>query len=555
MKSRPFSILLIISLITSLAASEIEPSIRITSIVNNSGRLQISWRGGRANKRYELEFCEDSHLNEWKSALAWTQDGNSSNNIYLDDFPDQGFLKIVELPPISPNILLVYLDDASVDMVPGVNHTLQIPNLDSLASRGVVFENAYCPLSLCNPSRVSLLSGLHPSTTGIFQNEQHVRSTSISNVPFMPYYFRQQGYRTGGAGKIWHGNYVQPDCWDEYYNRGTDNHIPSPSNPVPADSWKVLHWGVYENGPNGELGKTVDTYTTDFGIDMIERFDEPFFIGVGYFQNHLPWIIPSRFSNLYDPMVDVPPLPSGESSNWREDVSWYACESYSYVDPTVGSNDEERRRLATVAYWSTMTFVDHEIGRLIEALHRSGKAENTIIVVVSDHGWSNGLHARYGKQALFDPEAKAPFMISVPWIQSTHSERIETPVGQVDLYPTLIDYCGFPEIETHDGTSLRPLIEGGAEYDRPVFTFHKRWNKDVYGIMTRYQNFKYVHWASSKCQLYDLSTDPGEYVNLFFDPEYSDVIDRFHLLQEPVLSQLALLNKPDARYSERIPGR
>jgi arylsulfatase A-like enzyme len=439
-----------------------------------------------------------------------------------------------------PNVLFIMVDDLNMDLGTYGHPVVQTPNIDRIAASGMRFDGAVCPSPVCNPSRVSIMTGMRPFTTGIRQNQDAFLTNTIANVPTLPFKFKSDGYFTGGAGKVFHLSYVEPSSWDDYQvsNSGTCNDpwVVVPPHPVPADGWKTVYWGPFENGPDGSLGDMCDTKVTDSTLTMMDPLTEPFFVVAGYVGPHLPLIYPEAYGGLYDPASDVAPLPQGETQGWQDSLHLNTYSSPQYLDPAYDSQPQVGRREATVAYWRTITYVDSEVGRLLDHLESTGLDQNTVVVFLSDHGWSNGLHRSHTKFRLFEASVRVPLLISVPG-QSTAGQSCSQPVELIDVYPTLVELCGLTEPAAVEGQSLVPLLADPSTPHKPA-AFSCRsggWpdtpNNDE-GVVVHTGQKKFVHWAPfDNHQFYDLSTDPGEYVNLHGDPAHkADVEMHWQLL-------------------------
>jgi uncharacterized sulfatase len=426
-----------------------------------------------------------------------------------------------------PNVLFIYTEDTNMDLGAFGHSVVQTPSLDLLAQRGTTFLQAYCPMSICNPSRVSTMTGLFPTTTGVFSNDDVFTAPELNGIPVLPRQFRLFGYQVGGAGKIFHDAFSDPQVWDEYYNESDDQWISKPVNPVPSDGWRPVYWGPFLNGVDGSLGKQRDTKNTDRAVTMIQSYSEPFFVAVGYHASHNPFTYPEMFDSQYDPNVDVPPLPPGESSNWRQGMPGRSYSSASYLDPNFQSFPEGGRLEATAAYWRTISYVDSEIGRLLAALDARGVADNTIVVFLSDHGWSNGHHGRYGKKSLFEQSARVPCLIAAPGLAGA-GQSCSAPVNSVDLYPTLMELCGLPKPRGLEGTSLAPLLKQPQQpWDSAAITMVQRTTTET-AIAIRNQDYKFCYWPlDGRHVLLHLRSDPNEYQNLYGDARYAVLADCF----------------------------
>jgi arylsulfatase A-like enzyme len=407
---------------------------------------------------------------------------------------------------------------------------VQTPNLDALAQRGVRFREAYCASPLCGPSRLATMLGMRSTTTRLLQNVGfELQATEFMGVKILPKLLRDSGYHTAGIGKIFHLEQVHPDTWDFYSDPWRDLGIAYPPHPAPQDGYRTIYGGPYMNGPTGQLGRFEDTKYSDHAIQMIQTMPTPWFIGIGYVAPHVPYIYPEAFDSLYDPNVDVPPLPPEEASaTWKNSVAPEMWFSDLYVDPAWGATLEERRRQTTVHYWRTITYIDHEVGRVLAQLSASGRQNDTIVVFVSDHGWTMGTHSRYGKLSPYESDMKAPLIVSVPWETGGAGQMCAQPVEHIDLYATVADYCGMAIPSQVEGESLRPQLQNPSQPTNPVFgvvttDWESRWQRIV-----RTDRYKLVYHERGNQPLrhmfFDLQTDPGEYVNLYNDPGYATLV-------------------------------
>ncbi len=436
-----------------------------------------------------------------------------------------------EPPSQAPNVILLYIDDLNNDLGCYGNPVVQSPRMDSLAARGMRFDRAYCPYPLCDASRMSMLSGLRPTSAGLLKNREYFPpGPEIQGVPLLPVQFRRHGYQTGGVGKIFSNtleHLAHPENWDEYHDFEDDPGIPQPDpNPIPGE--RVLVWGEFKNGADGSLGKMSDTHNTDAFLGMMERFEEPFFLTLGIRKPHSPYVYPERFGSLYNPSTDVPPLPPEEAGDdWRRGVPLGNLGNQAGLPPEWDNDPDGGRREFTVAYWRLVSYVDEQVGRVLDRVDELGMADRTILVLVSDHGFSLGHHGHYAKNALWDRETRAPLLISVPWL--TPGQSTEVPVDQIDLYPTLMELCGLSVPAGLEGESLVPLLRGESR-PSPGVAFSMLQTNGVSRVhfMSRSEDgYKFVRWdESDDHMLYDLNSDPGEYRNLYGDPAYQPIVDK-----------------------------
>jgi arylsulfatase A-like enzyme len=436
-----------------------------------------------------------------------------------------------------PNVLFMAIDDLN-DWITclGGHPDVKTPNLDRLAQRGVLFTNAYCSAPACNPSRASLMTGLRPSTTGVYNNNQPFRPV-LPDAVTLPMHFRAQGYRAVGGGKIYHGGFPDPQSWEEYFPSQTRTQPPDPMpenrplNGIPNTAH--FDWGPVDV-PDEEMGdwKVADWARGELGKDQ----DKPFFLGCGFFRPHLPWYVPRKYFEMYPPesvtlpnvnendLDDVPPLgvkiarPEGdhrkviETDNWRKAVS---------------------------GYLSSISFVDACVGRVLEAFDNSAYTDNTIIVLWSDHGWHLGEKLHWRKFALWEEATHNVFMVVAPGLTRAGG-RCSRPVSLLDIYPTLIELCGLPPKEGLEGQSLVPLLKDpGAEWERPALTTHGRENHSI-----RSERWRYIRYRDGTEELYDHDNDELEWTNLAGRAEHADV-------KQELARWLPETNAPDAPVAER----
>ena len=413
-----------------------------------------------------------------------------------------------------PNVLFIAVDDLN-DWIGSLrgHPDVRTPNLDRLAARGALFTNAFCSAPACNPSRTSLLTGKLPSTTGVHLNPQPFRPV-LPDVQTLPQYFMAHGYRVMGGGKIFHGQFPDPPSWHEYFPSQTktrsDDPLPPgrPLNGIPDTA--RFDWGPVDV-PNEQMG---DWKITDWAIEQLERdFDQPFFLAVGIFRPHLPWHVPRRYFDRYHPeaitlptvnnndLDDVPPIgvrmagPDGDHQRVLQHKQW---------------------RKAVSAYLASISFADACVGRLLEALDRSAHAQNTIVVLWSDHGWHLGEKLHWQKFTLWEEATRVVLMMVAPGV-TRPGLRSQRPVSLLDIYPTLVDLCGLRPKADLDGRSLRPLlVNPAASWDRPALTTHGRNNHAL-----RTERWRYIRYSDGTEELYDRHKDPMEWTNLAGKPEFS----------------------------------
>ncbi|MBL8296685.1 MAG: sulfatase [Bryobacterales bacterium] len=414
-----------------------------------------------------------------------------------------------------PNVLFLAVDDLN-DWVGclGGHPQARTPNLDRLASRGVLFTNAHCNAPLCNPSRASLMTGIRPSTSGIYDNNQPMRKSPVlRDAVTLGQHFRAGGYSVSGAGKIFHGGYPDPQSWDTYFPSQTKN---KPDDPVPPGLPlngipKTAHfdWGPV-NVPDEKMG---DAQVVDWTIEQLNRkHTQPFFLACGLFRPHLPWYVPPKYFDLFplnsivlprvkdDDLDDVPPVgvkfakPNGDHRKVIEHKQW---------------------RQAVQGYLASIAFMDAMLGRVLDAFDRSSHAQNTAVVLWSDHGWHLGEKLHWRKFSLWEEATRNVLTISAPGVTKAN-QRCGRPVTLLDLYPTLSELCGLQPNPRVEGHSLMPLLKNPqAAWDRPAVTTYLKDNHSV-----RSERWRYIRYSDGKEELYDHREDPQEWRNLAEQPAY-----------------------------------
>ena len=424
-----------------------------------------------------------------------------------------------------PNVLFIAVDDLNtwLGCLGGFSNT-KTPNMDKLAAQGVLFSNAHCQAPLCGPSRASLMTGLRPSTTGIYGMipDESIRSQNLAtkDIIFLPEYFRNHGYHTMGIGKLFHhhsptglfhesGGRVRgfgpfPEkrfVWDGYGTSDRENYGRTSTD-----------WGAYPATDS----LMPDHQSADWVIERLNRkYDKPFFLGVGFLRPHVPLYVPQKWFDMHpiegielppyhpDDLDDVPPialqindLPMMPSTEWAiENGEW---------------------KNIVQAYLACISFVDHQLGRVMTALENSGYADNTVIVLWSDHGYRMGEKGTFAKHALWEPATNAPLMFVAPGLPK--GKVVDSPAEMISIYPTLLELCGLPAYERNEGKSLVSTMQSETE------------DTSAYAICTFGMNnhtikqgqFRYIRYEDGGEEFYDHSMDPNEWTNQANNPDYRD---------------------------------
>lgn len=422
-----------------------------------------------------------------------------------------------------PNVLFIAIDDLN-DWVGclGGHPQVKTPHIDSLARRGTLFTNAHCQAPLCNPSRTSLLTGLRPSTTGIYGLAPWFRTVErLHGVVSLPQHFAQSGYTTLSTGKIWHGGYPpraerakEFDAWGPAASVGA-----KPSKklipPTPEGNHPLMDWGVFDH-KDADKG---DWHVASWAVDQIHarsKDDKPFFLAVGFFLPHVPCYATQKWFDLYpDEKLSMPAVLANDRADTPE-FSWYT--HWKLPEPRLSwleQNDQWRPLVR--AYLACISFVDSQVGRVLDALESEGLADNTIIVLWSDHGWHFGEKAITGKNSLWERSAHVPLVFAGPGV--TPGARCGEPAELLDIYPTLVELCGLSERSGLEGHSLvAQLKDAVAPRKWPAITTA---NADNHSVRTK--RWRYIRYADGSEELYDMQEDSHEWRNLADDAEHAAV--------------------------------
>ncbi len=423
-----------------------------------------------------------------------------------------------------PNVLFIAIDDLN-DWVGclGGHPQVKTPNMDRLARRGVLFSNAHCQAPICQPSRTSLLTGTFPHRNGVYTVEQRWRkSRLVKNAVTLPQYFRQHGYHTMGAGKIFHRQDQLEPAWDEWGVRFGWSSLSKRVGPEGVSGLPTP--SIFDFGPVPVKPEEMnDMRVTDWAVERLKsNRNEPFFLAVGLHTPHLPLFTPPEFYERY-PLATTR-LPATLPGD-LDDLPPMGRKFTRYFDTTPMSHHNITRRglwhKAVASYLACATFTDHCVGRLLDALDESPFANNTIIVLWSDHGFHVGEKMHWEKRSLWEESTHVPLIFSLPG-KPDGSARCTRPVGLIDIFPTLVELCGLPEKRELQGRSLTPLLKDPSqEWDYPVLTTHHPGNHAV-----RSERWRYIRYANGDEELYDHSADPHEFHNVASDRKHADVIKR-----------------------------
>ena len=418
-----------------------------------------------------------------------------------------------------PNILFIAIDDQNdwIGCLEG-HPQIKTPNIDRVASKGTVFLNAHCQSPLCNPSRTSLMTGLRPSTTGVYGLAPWFRALDrFKDHTTLPQYLAKHGYKTYSTGKIYHGGYGRKKTDNEFAELGPragvgvkpkEKLVKTP-NPHP-----LVDWGTF---PHKDEDKG-DWKVASWAVEKLnEKPTEPFFLSVGFFLPHVPCYATQKWFDLYpEESLQLPPMLKDD----RDDTprfSWYL--HWTLPEPRFKFLQEAGEWKNIVrSYLACTSFVDSQVGRVVGALEKNGLADDTIIVIWSDHGWHLGEKLITGKNTLWDRSARVPLIFAGPGVAG--GAKCRKPAELLDIYPTLLELCDLPANNALEGLSLVPqLKDADAPRERPAITTHNRNNHGV-----RSENWRYITYADGTEELYNMQTDPNEWKNLAGDPQYAKII-------------------------------
>jgi arylsulfatase A-like enzyme len=453
---------------------------------------------------------------------------------FLSTLGSAPFVLRAQQPSAKRNVLFISIDDLN-DWTGclGGHPDARTPNLDRLASRGVLFTNAHCNAPLCNPSRASLMTGTRPSSTGVYQNNQPFRrSDALRNAVTLPQHFRANGYRAIGGGKIYHGAYPDPPSWDEYFPSQEKN---KPDDPMPPKRPLngIPNTAHFDWGPvkvtDSQMG---DVQVVDWAIGEMKKPQQKLlFLAVGLYRPHLPWYVPEKYFDMFpldaitlprvkdDDLMDVPPIgrkmarPEGDHANVLKYKQW---------------------RRAVQGYLASIAFMDAALGKLIDAFDDSPLAKNTNIVLWSDHGWHLGEKLHWRKFSLWEESTRNVLAFVAPGVTKPEGRSPRT-VSLIDIYPTLIDLCGLSAKPGLEGVRLAPLLrDPNAAWARPAVTTYGRDNHSI-----RSERWRYTRYRDGGEELYDHRVDPMEWENLAGRPQYATI-------QRELARWIPKVNVPDS---------
>jgi arylsulfatase A-like enzyme len=432
---------------------------------------------------------------------------------------------------VKPNVLFICADDLN-DWVGclGGRSDIRTPHIDGLARRGVLFTNAHCPAPLCNPCRTAIMTGLRPSTTGIYNNNA-VWAKTMPDWVTLPRHFKTNGYTVAGAGKIYHHTpkgFNPRDQWHEYVDLVPDlgnqaDHVRQlglqreyfsdmPDHPNGSWDWGPFQQDDYAMG-DGHAVRWAEAF-------LKRKHEKPFFLAVGLFQPHLPFYAPAKYFDRF-PLEDVtlPEAPSDDLDDLPPAAAKVAKAGKDKRFKMVVECGELRP--AVRAYLACISHVDALVGGLIRALDESPYGRNTVIVFWSDHGYHFGEKQRMAKRSLWERATRVPLIVVAPGVTRAGA-RCNRPVDLMALYPTLTSLCGLPGREKIEGHDISPLLrDPDAAWDKVALTTHTKGSHSI-----RDRRWRYIRYANGDEELYDHTTDPREWTNLAARPGHETTKER-----------------------------
>lgn len=443
-----------------------------------------------------------------------------------------------------PNVLFIAVDDLRPQLGCYGSQRIQSPNIDRLAAAGLRFDRAYCQQAVCAPSRASLLTGARPDTTRIYDLQPPLR-TIRPDLVSLPHHFRNHGYETVSLGKIYHHLGEDPEAWSvpDWRPRGgwvgrgyvdplsvttvrqRDALAPTRNPPL------ALGLGPAYEGPDVPDSAYPDGVTTERAIQELRRLrGKPFFLAAGFLKPHLPFNAPKKYWDLYSP-ADIE-LPTRD--HWPEDApdvagsNWGELRAYAGM-PKDGPVDELTLRLLIHAYYACVSFLDAQVGRLLDELDRLGLRDNTVVILWGDHGWKLGDYGAWCKHTNFEIDTRVPMLLSAPG-RGNAGRATSALVEYVDIYPTLSELCGLPVPAQCEGLSMVPLYDNPERpWKAAAFSQYPRAG-NLMGYSLRTARWRYTEWierASGRVEareLYDHSSGPIAAANLAALPAHAATV-------------------------------
>ncbi|MDP6041284.1 MAG: sulfatase [Candidatus Latescibacteria bacterium] len=442
------------------------------------------------------------------------------------------------------NVLFISIDDLRPELnCYGASH-IHSPNIDRLAESGTLFRRAYCQQAVCNPSRASLMTGLRPDTSGVIDLPTHFRDR-VPDVVTIPQHFMNNGWHSQGMGKIYHtghGNRDDKFSWSVPHQRPRiNNYLLKESLQIARENRKKNKADKshrWTNGPPTEMADVVDEAYRDgatarLAVETLNTLvDQPFFLATGFSRPHLPFCAPKKYWDLYDrSKIELPDnyFPQKNVPSYAP-ASWGELRKYHGIPPE-GSVSEEQALTMIHGYYACVSYIDAQVGLMLNELDRLGLRDNTSVVLWGDHGWKLGEHAAWCKHSNVEDDTNAPLICSDPDLSGGHVT--DALVEFVDVYPTLCELAGLSVPSHVEGDSYVPLMQNPKrEWKTAAFSQYPR-GRNRMGYTMRTDRYRYTEWVSRDVnrellaqELYDHKTDPQENVNVINDSAYASVVPK-----------------------------
>ena len=410
-----------------------------------------------------------------------------------------------------PNVLFIAADDLNhwVGYL-GRNEQTKTPNIDRLAAKGMYFTRSYCVAPACNPSRVALMSGLRPSTSGVYDNGNRWKEF-IPEEQTLSTQFLKAGYNVYGAGKIYHGSAHRGGEWTEYFTKAGGDKLQMHSSAKNDGVGGIKFYALANKDEDMPDYKVVS-----YGLEKLkQKHDKPFFLAIGLVKPHMPWSVPKKYFDQFPlDQIKLPPYQEDD----LEDIPPAGVSMARPEGDHAQMLASDRWKEAIQAYLATTAFCDAMVGRLLDGLEQSEYRDNTIIVFWGDHGWHLGEKRHWRKFALWEEATRAPLIWVAPGVTKAGTSS-EKPVDFLSIYPTLCDLTGIPTPTHVQGENIRPLLQDpNTAWTVPALTTHRRDNHSV-----RSEDWRYTRYANGDEELYNESEDPYEWNNLASDARYNSV--------------------------------
>jgi iduronate 2-sulfatase len=471
-----------------------------------------------------------------------------------------------------PNVLLICVDDLKPVLGCYGDTIVKSPNIDRLAKRGVVFEKAYCNQAVCSPSRNALLTGLRPQSLGIYELSTNFRKGAPDAVT-LPQHFKANGYRSEGLGKIFHvghGNVNDEASWSvPHFSPKTISYALKENNPPESTREQALFENKKEAWklPRGAPTENADVPDNRYGDGMIAeeaikrlaaakaKPEESFFLAVGFLKPHLPFVAPKKYWDLYDPAsFKLPELQKApEGAPEFAPSTWGELRQYKDM-PEKGPVTKEQAIHLIHGYYAATSYMDAQLGKVLDALDANGLAENTIIVLWGDHGWHLGDHGMWCKHTNYEQAARIPVIVAAPGIAG--GQRTQALIESCDIYPTLAELATLPAPKQGDGRSFAAVLNNTATSTRDHAIHVYPRGEGRIGRAIRTQRHRLVEWKkpgaapeTAILELYDYEADPAETKNLATE-QPQVVAELRKLLATHLEAKPQISNKPEPKKAD-----